>query len=311
MGDVIRAMAPARALSDLGHEVDAFIPKGLDVIAARIDGLHGVYRVEWGERWGDRRERAKHWHEAANRYKYFRRGGIRDRYVNLFCPAWVYEIESQGRPRLDRIDVFFGACGLDVGLARAPFIPVSSHEVSWARGWMQSRGIDTSRHVVLFQPHTSSTPRNWPEERWREWIPAAKAAGVEPVLLSANRVADWGCRKLERLEMLTLLRVVAAADLLVVPDSGPLHLASAMGVPAVGLFGPTGGRLLCRHYPRVSVLQGEYYGCAGPCHYQGAPGIIGPCWERGCAAMRTIGVGAVLAATLDALGPLSDRRGCA
>ena len=37
----------------------------------------------------------------------------------------------------------------------------------------------------------------------------------------------------------TLAEVLRAADLIVCPDTGPMHLAAAVGTPVVALFGPT------------------------------------------------------------------------
>jgi lipopolysaccharide heptosyltransferase I len=36
-----------------------------------------------------------------------------------------------------------------------------------------------------------------------------------------------------------LIAVLRQARLMIGPDTGPLHLAAALGVPTVGLFGPT------------------------------------------------------------------------
>ncbi len=65
-----------------------------------------------------------------------------------------------------------------------------------------------------------------------------------------------------------LLGVIQRMDLLVGPDSAPLHIASAFHVPLIGLFGPTDAR---RHAPlgeKKVIFQKSV-----PC---------GPCYEREC-----------------------------
>lgn len=77
----------------------------------------------------------------------------------------------------------------------------------------------------------------------------------------------------------TTLRELAAViqhlDLLVTNDSSPLHLAVALKIPVVGLFGPTAAWALCPPGPQRLALQspvscspcypfGRFLGCAAP-----------------------------------------------
>lgn len=89
------------------------------------------------------------------------------------------------------------------------------------------------------------------------------------------------------LEELTAL--LAAADLLVANDSGPMHLAGAVGTPVVALFGSTNER---ETYPLTR---------AGALRLIKAPGVeCSPCKLRTCPidhrCMTRIAVGAVMAA---------------
>lgn len=54
------------------------------------------------------------------------------------------------------------------------------------------------------------------------------------------------------LEMVALLR---RATLVVGGDTGPVHVAAALGVPTVGLYGPTDARRTGPHGPRVATVQ--------------------------------------------------------
>ena len=314
MGDVIRAMAPAARLAELGHQVEAFVVRGYDYYASRVSGIERVWPVSWAERWGDRTGRRERWAEVPYARAYFRRGGVRDSYVNLFCPAWDHEAETGGRPTLDRIECFFRAAGLDPAEAEAPQIAVDAREVSWGRGFLAGRGIDVSRPVVLLQPYTMSSARNWPLHHWRALVDELTAAGCSPVMvLTQARLGDCPCHQLVRLAPVELLRVAAAVDLAVVPDSGMLHLASAVGTPVVALFGPTDGALICKHYPRAVVVQGRpvgaYLGCQWPCHYIWERGIDEWCRRVACEAMASIPLAGVLGAVQGALPALSHRRG--
>src|SRR4029450_4019070 len=69
-------------------------------------------------------------------------------------------------------------------------------------------------------------------------------------------------------ELTALLR---RAQLMVSGDTGPLHLAAALGTPALGLFGPTSGRRNGPYGPRCRALPSA----------DGTMGGVGPGRRRG------------------------------
>jgi ADP-heptose:LPS heptosyltransferase len=94
--------------------------------------------------------------------------------------------------------------------------------------------------------------RDWPEDRWAAL--ARELAGADPRLrfllhgralaerLRARRIAALAgpaAARLPPLHARALAGVMARAALVVATDTGPLHLATAVGAPALGLFGPT------------------------------------------------------------------------
>ena len=48
--------------------------------------------------------------------------------------------------------------------------------------------------------------------------------------------------------------LLAELDVVVAPDSGPAHLAAAVGVPTVTLFGPTDPRLTAPRGPKTAAI---------------------------------------------------------
>jgi ADP-heptose:LPS heptosyltransferase len=55
-------------------------------------------------------------------------------------------------------------------------------------------------------------------------------AGLEPIVAAGDT------------DVATLIALVARTDLFLSIDTGPMHLAAALGIPTVGLFGPTNPR---------------------------------------------------------------------
>lgn len=97
---------------------------------------------------------------------------------------------------------------------------------------------------------SSKREKNWMPERYAEAATAlAREAGARCVLLggpsaiereAADRIlASAGPRPVDALGsgLRTLLGLLDLCDVVISPDTGPLHMAVAMDVPAVGLYG--------------------------------------------------------------------------
>jgi lipopolysaccharide heptosyltransferase II len=88
-----------------------------------------------------------------------------------------------------------------------------------------------------------------------------------------------------RTSLLQLVAVLKLSSAAVGPDSGPGHIASAVGRPYVTLFGPTSPARVAPFGSEDHVVQSRI-GCA-PCYRRECPGLNKPC-------MRLIGAEAVL-----------------
>ena len=65
--------------------------------------------------------------------------------------------------------------------------------------------------------------------------------------------------------------LVETCDCLLAPDSSLLHVAGALGVPAVGLYGPFPWQLRTAYSPTtVTLTRKEGFSCA-PCHFHATP----------------------------------------
>jgi heptosyltransferase I len=108
------------------------------------------------------------------------------------------------------------------------------------------------RPVVAIVPASAMASKDWVAERWAEVAdrlveehgfrvmlvggPGAREQAVAREIAARARHAPlWALEDSVR----TLMWRVDAADLVIAPDTGPLHVAHALGVPVVGLFGHT------------------------------------------------------------------------
>lgn len=154
--------------------------------------------------------------------------------------------------------------------------------------------------AVLCQITASQPKKQWPPESWAAWLNARADGGAGCLLVAGpspreratlQRVAALAprARTVDALpDVGHLLALVAAAGAVVTGDTLTSHLAAAVGVPVVALFGPTTASQW-RPLGRARVLRPE--SCA--------------CWGHPAACLRAspclagVGAGAVDAALAD------------
>jgi ADP-heptose:LPS heptosyltransferase len=109
----------------------------------------------------------------------------------------------------------------------------------------------TARHgATVLHPGAAAPARRWPPDRWARVARAERAAGRD-VLVSAGpgeeeaALATAAAAGLPDTSvragggLLDLARLVAGAGRVACADTGVAHLATALGVPSVVLFGPS------------------------------------------------------------------------
>ena len=102
------------------------------------------------------------------------------------------------------------------------------------------RGISQAPLVAL-HPFATHSRKAWPREYWLELLKMLEAEGLDWILVGQGEALQPGSPRdfTGRTGLRELAALLEQADLLVTGDSGPMHLASAVGTPVVGLFGPT------------------------------------------------------------------------
>lgn len=126
---------------------------------------------------------------------------------------------------------------------------------------------------VVFLHGTTWATKHWPEAYWRDlaermgrrklevrlpWGNPAEKARAERIAQGLNN-----CQVLPKLNLAGVARVLAAAKACVAVDTGLGHLAAALDVPTISLFGPTNPGLTGA-YGRTQIHQASDWPCA-PC----------------------------------------------
>ncbi len=116
-----------------------------------------------------------------------------------------------------------------------------------------------SRQIAL-HPGSGSARKNWPIDRWQEICrQLSQQPDTELLIVSgeaepAGILAGYGVTA-HALPHVELAGNLANGSLFLGHDSGVSHLAAAVGVPSVLLFGPTDARIWAPPAPHVTVLQ--------------------------------------------------------
>jgi len=107
------------------------------------------------------------------------------------------------------------------------------------------------REFIAIHPFSGSPRKNWPLDRYQELArqmdcPVQWCAGPEEQLEGAVRILD----------LYDLACWLATARLYIGNDSGITHLAAAVGVPVVAIFGPTDPAVWAPRGEQVRVISG-------------------------------------------------------
>jgi heptosyltransferase-2 len=156
-------------------------------------------------------------------------------------------------------------------------IPVSVRER--ARRRLRAMGVKVDR--PMFGIHAGGLygrAKHWGDTRYCEVADRLRADGFEVILLTSPAEFEQAesisaaCNGLpivgERGDVLELAAAISHCSVVVTNDSGPLHLAAALAVPSVSIFGPTDpGRTVI---PGVSRVVRQSLPCQ-PCYARECP----------------------------------------
>jgi len=145
---------------------------------------------------------------------------------------------------------------MDSFLSFAEVLGVKEKVIEWNlplekedRDWARQRLPDGDGPLLIINPAASKPERNWPAQRYAEIIKFMHQRGVRMLLTGGNHpvekslIADIK----QRIDFLIsdrsgqtsptqLAALLESADCVLAPDTGPVHMAVAVGTPVIGLY---------------------------------------------------------------------------
>jgi heptosyltransferase II len=182
-----------------------------------------------------------------------------------------------GERRLPRMADRCAVLALAKGERAPPVWPLPELEVPAAEctNWRQRLGLAADgRPVVALAPGAVGPSKRWPGASYAELARRLRAEGHWVWVIGgpnekelAAEIVDRGqIRDLTGPDLRNAILALAAADLAVSNDSGLLHVAAALGTPAIGIFGPTSAWHWAPLNPIAAVVETTDELACRPCH---------------------------------------------
>ncbi len=177
---------------------------------------------------------------------------------------WLYgkTIETQAPHVIDRGCELLGrAIGETLRAAEVP-LPVDEDAERWCEAALATLVPD--KQFVVLAPTAGWGSKCWPAERYGALAGALHDAGYA-VLINAASENDPAAAAVARASeghalpvactLPQLMALLRRSAMLIAGDTGPLHLAAALGRPVIGLYGPTDPRRTGPYGPNGHVLR--------------------------------------------------------
>src|SRR5580692_9628837 len=154
----------------------------------------------------------------------------------------------------------------------APKLEVPASEVA---AWRDRRGLtENGRPVVTFAPGAVGPSKRWTSagyaalsrrllaEGFAVWV----LGGPDEKPLATEIIGDSAARDLTGNDLRDAILALASASVAVSNDSGLLHVAAALGIPSIGIFGPTSPWHWAPLNPLAATIETTSELNCRPCH---------------------------------------------
>ncbi|MCY3739420.1 MAG: lipopolysaccharide heptosyltransferase II [Candidatus Poribacteria bacterium] len=128
--------------------------------------------------------------------------------------------------------------------------PVTAENKKWASNFLTAHQIGEERPLIAIHPGSPIPLKRWAPERYAklaDWLIAQKCAEIlfvgvadeMPIITEIQRLMQAESINIAGKTTLTqLASILHTCNVFIGNDSGPMHLAAAVGIQTIGLYGP-------------------------------------------------------------------------
>jgi len=200
------------------------------------------------------------------------RVGLAPAYCRERANAWFTNRYVTPAPEVahvvDQYLAVVAALGIDLDAVGPPAFPISRDAAAEARmaRWLEEEGVKATSPLVLLNPGSGGDHKRWAVEAFRRLgeelavrvgarVAITWGPGEEPLARAIAHGMRTGALVPPPTSITEMIALFRRASLVVGGDTGPVHVAAVLGVPTVGLYGPTSARRNGPYGPRVAALQ--------------------------------------------------------
>ncbi len=199
---------------------------------------------------------------------------------------------------LHKVDYFLTlleSLGSKISNRRYEFFP-SNEDRAYVAGLFSEQKMDANLPLIVINPGANWVPKRWPPENFAALIRRIKERTAANIAITgaekdkdlAEEIIDKSQQEVfdfaGRTSLGQLGALMEKADVVISADSGPMHIAAAVGTRVVALFGPTSAQITGPYPLENHIVIQKEVGCKVPC-YDSA------CKDYRC--MKAISVGEV------------------
>jgi lipopolysaccharide heptosyltransferase I len=169
---------------------------------------------------------------------------------------------------VDQYMAVVAALGIDLAAVGPPAFPIPREPAAEARmaRWLEDEGVKATTPLVLLNPGSGGDHKRWAVEGFRRLgeelavrlgarVAIAWGPGEEPLARAIAHGMRTGAVVPPSTTIIEMVALFRRAALVVGGDTGPVHVAAVLGVPTIGLYGPTSARRNGPYGSRVTAIQ--------------------------------------------------------
>jgi ADP-heptose:LPS heptosyltransferase len=184
------------------------------------------------------------------------------------CPAARVESRTAPNVKKNRIDIFAAAMGKRGralrGMLRKPRYFVSDSERAFARQFFLDNGL-ANQPVIGIQLSSAESYRDYPALD----VLAMELARNRKLILFHNEKIDGYAHpniiKVDQQPFRLAFALAGRCRLVLAPDSALMHLAAALDIPTIAVFGPTDAEVRTRYYEHCVAMDARIELACIPC----------------------------------------------